>query len=205
MPWIGGDRYLNESEQQNNANIINAYYSGLGYHINTISAILGNMQSESTVNPNFTERGGGGGYGLVQWTPVEDLINACEALGISPYTEGNTQIQVIHGELTGQAGLNQWYTTSAFIQPYLNSGATLDMVGVTAEQFISNSMGWYPDKLAVLFMVAYERPSYDPDINHYQQRQTNANNWFNYLTGHPPTPTPGKSGKLPIWAYLRLL
>ena len=65
-------------------------------------------------------------------------------------------------------------------------------------------MGWTPDKLAIMFMVGYERPSYDPATNHYDRRMTDAVTWYEYLIGHPPQPPTGKRGKLPIWAYCRL-
>lgn len=64
------------------------------------------------------------------------------------------------------------------------------MVGVTGQQFLSNSMNWTPDKLAVMFMAGYERPSYDPSINHYTQRMQNALNWFTYMGGQTGTFTP---------------
>lgn len=131
------------------------------------------------------------GTGLVQWTPKQDLIDACNTLGLSPYTSGDVQIQVIIKEILGQpSSINQWYSSSAFISHYYNSGATQDMVGVTGQQFLNNSMGWTPDKLAVLFMAAYERPSYDPSINHYTQRMQNALNWFAYMGGQSGTFTP---------------
>ena len=65
------------------------------------------------------------------------------------------------------------------------------MINITGQQFLDNSMNWTPDKLAVLFMAGYERPSYDPNINHYQNRQQYALNWLSYMGGVvPPTPTP---------------
>lgn len=193
MAWISDDRYLSQSEQENNANIIINYYRGIGIDDNTIGAILGNMQAESTLSPGLNERGGGGGYGLVQWTPKSDLINACNTLGLSPYTSGDVQIQVIIQEINGSPSVRQWYTSQAFIENYYNSGATSDMIGITGNDFIHNTMGWTPDKLAVLFMAGYERPSYDPNINHYTNRQQYALNWFTYMGGViPPTPIGSK-------------
>ena len=186
MPWIDDDRYLTQSEMENNANIIIAYYRSLGIEDRTIAALLGNMQAESTLSPGLTERGGGGGYGLVQWTPKQDLIDACNTLGLSPYTSGDVQIQVVIKEILGQpSSINQWYTSSAFISHYYNSGATYDMIGITGQQFLSNSMNWEPDKLAVMFMAGYERPSYDPAVNHYTQRMQNALDWYSYMGGQP--------------------
>lgn len=189
MAWISDDRYLSQSEQENNANIIINYYRSIGIEDRTIAGILGNMQAESTLSPGLNERGGGGGYGLVQWTPKSDLINACDTLGLSPYTSGDVQIQVVIQEINGNQNVRQWYTSQAFIQNYYNSGATSDMIGITGNDFLHNTMGWTPDKLAVLFMAGYERPSYDPNINHYTNRQQNALNWYQYMGGViPPTP-----------------
>lgn len=127
----------------------------------------------------------------MQWTPISALQNHCNTLGLSPYNNGDVQIQVLIQEILNQSGVGEWYTSQAFISNYYNSGATSDMIGITGQQFLSNSMNWNPDKLAVLFMVGFERPSYDPSVNHYQIRQQNANNWFQYMGGIiPPTPTP---------------
>ena len=194
--WIAVDRYLTESEMQNNANIIISYYRGIGIDDCTISAILGNMQSESTLSPVLTERGGGGGYGLVQWTPQSVLENHCSTLGLSPYTSGDVQIQVIIQEIEGPSSVREWYTTQAFIQNYYNSGATSDMIGISGYDFLHNTMGWTPDKLAIMFMSGYERPSYDPSVNHYQARQQNALYWYQYMNGvipPGPGPTPGNN------------
>lgn len=192
MAWISEDRYLNQGEMENNANIIINYYRSLNINDNTIAAILGNMQAESTISPVLNERGGGGGYGLVQWTPKQNLIDACSTLGLSPYTSGDVQIEVIIKEILGTpASIRQWYTTSGFISNYYNSGATSDMIGITGQQFLDNSMNWSADKLAVMFMAGYERPSYNPNVNHYTNRMQYALNWFSYMGGvAPPTPTP---------------
>lgn len=190
MAWISDDRYLTQSEMENNANIIINYYRGVGINDCTIAAILGNMQAESTLSPGLNERGGGGGYGLVQWTPKQDLIDACSTLSLSPYTSGDVQIQVIIEEIIGPASVRQWYTSQAFIQNYYNSGATADMIGISGLDFLDNTMNWTPDKLAVLFMAGYERPSYDPLINHYANRKQYALNWYSYMGGIiPPTPS----------------
>lgn len=189
LKWISKTGLLTSSEMENNAKLFGDVFSGLGYNINTIAALAGNAQAESTINPGLNEVGGGG-YGLFQWTPKSDLIGACNQLGISPYTDGAIQCQCLDGELFTLR--NQWYSTKAFISPYYKSGATSDMIGITPEQFKSNTMGWNPDKLAILFMAAYERPAYDPATNHAEKRVSNANYWYDYYTGNPPTPTPGK-------------
>lgn len=187
MAWISENRYLTRSEMENNANIIINYYRGFGFDDRTIAAILGNMQAESTLSPALEEVGGSG-YGLVQWTPKSVLENHCNTIGLSPYTSGNIQLYVVLCEVEGTpSSVNEWYTTLPFITHYYNSGATIDMVGVTGLDFIHNTMGWPPDKLAIMFMAGYERPSYDPNINHFEQRKANALAWYQYMGGVTPT------------------
>ena len=99
MAWVSKDSYLTQSEMENNADIVISYYRSIGINDATISAILGNMQAESTISPILNERGGGGGYGLVQWTPRSVLEPACNTFGLSPYTSGDVQLKVIIEEM----------------------------------------------------------------------------------------------------------
>lgn len=191
MAWVSENRSLTQAEMENNADIIINYYRSINISDQTIAAILGNMQAESSLSPVRTESGGGGGYGLVQWTPQSSLEDHCSILGLSPYTSGDVQLQVIRAEVLGNpSSVNEWYSSEAFIRNYYNSGATMDMVGVTGQQFLSNEMNWRADKLAVLFMAAYERPTYDPNGNHYDYRMQCALEWLEYMGGVIP-PTPG--------------
>lgn len=203
--WISRSTALTLSEMENNADIIIPFYRNLGYNDKTIGSILGNMQAESTINPELQEVGGQG-YGLVQWTPVSVLQNHCSTLGLSPYNSGDVQIQVLGAEILNIPGVEEWYSSQAFIQNYYNSGATSDMIGITGQQFIDNSMNWESDKLAILFMSAYERPSYDPNINHYQLRKQYALNWYQYIEGQPqPTPTEIIKKKFPWQVFTKNL
>lgn len=201
MSWISRAGALTQAEMENNADIVIAYYRGLGINDKTIAAILGNMQAESSINPE-REEVGGQGYGLVQWTPVTVLQNHCNTLGLSPYTDGDVQLQVIRAEILNTSGVGEWYTSQAFIQNYYNSGASPDMIGITGQQFLDNNMDWTPAKLAVLFMAGYERPSYDPNINHFEQRKQNAETWYIYMGGVTPVEYTRKRKKFPWAVYL---
>ena len=56
MPeWITGNRYLSLSEQQTNATYIRNYLQPDGWTLNAIAAMLGNMETESTINPGTWE------------------------------------------------------------------------------------------------------------------------------------------------------
>lgn len=189
--WISRDDYLTQAEMENNANIIISYYRSIGMNDNTIAAILGNMQAESTLSPILNERGGGGGFGLVQWTPKSVLENHASILGLTPYTDGDNQIRIIIQEIIGSQSVREWYTTQGFIENYYDSGATSDMIGISGQDFIDNTMNWSADKLAIMFMSGYERPSYNPSVNHYQNRKQYALNWLAYMGGViPPIPPP---------------
>jgi len=63
---------LTKTEQQINAKYIYTSMISRGWTINAICGILGNMQTESTINPDRWQGGvvkDSKGYGLVQWTP----------------------------------------------------------------------------------------------------------------------------------------
>lgn len=194
MPWIARAGALTQSEMENNANIVIAYCRSKGYNDNSIAGLLANLENESTINPERQEVGGLG-YGIAQWTPVSSLQNACSVLGLSPYTDGDNQLQVVYAQTVGDpASLNTWITTSANVSNYYNSGASSDMIGVSGQDFITNPMGWTPDKLCILFMVGFERPSYNPDYNHYQARMQSALNWKTYIEQTSFTPRLDDSG-----------
>lgn len=187
MGWIAENRALTVQEMENNADIIIAYYRSVGYSDLTIASILGNMEAESSLSPVRTEIGGQG-YGLIQWTPRSVLENHCNTLGISPYTSGDVQLEVVDKELGNNYRINEWYTSRAFINNYRTSGTTNDMIGITADEFKSNSMSFNLDKLTTLFMVGRLRPSYDPSINHINTRKRLASYWLQYMGSAPPTP-----------------
>lgn len=209
--WIYKDEYLNQAEMENNATIVINYFRAQGISDLVIAAIMGNMQQESTFEPWLTERGAENpGYGLLQWTPKSDLINACSVLGLTPYTDGDIQLQVIIPEIKNTPqSVAQWYTSTGFITPYYPSGATADMIGITGTQFLNNEMGWDLDKLTLMFMVGYERPSYNPSANMITKRQLYARNWYEFMQGieppTPPTPETTKRKKFKWVLYARKL
>ena len=80
MAWIVAEsRPLNSEEMRNNAQEQANYMINFGFTANAISAILGNEQSESTINPGRWQSdivgNMSGGFGLVQWTPATNIIN----------------------------------------------------------------------------------------------------------------------------------
>lgn len=187
--WIAKSGGLTQEEMEHNARIVIDIYRNAGFNDKTIAGILGNMQAESSINPQ-REEVDGSGYGLVQWTPQSVLIDHARNIGLTDYTNGDTQLSVIVTEILGNpSSNNEWYTTQGFINNYLDSGATQDMIGISGANFVQNTMNWSADKLAIMFMVGYERPTTNPTKNHYDKRKQNALNWLEFMGSTPPTPT----------------
>ncbi len=196
MAWIYRSSGLSTDEMKNNANLFIIKCRKLGIHDTTIAALLGNAQAESSVNPGRVEAGGGGGFGLFQWTPKTVLTENCSALGLT-YTFGDHQLECMVAECTGKATHNQWYSSSAFISQgnYFDGAGLSSMIGITGQEFLSNTGNWECDYLARLFMCAYERPAHDKNTNHWEKRVQYAWAWKTYIeSGELPDVGGGESG-----------
>ena len=105
MAWISGNRYLSKSEMENNALIIKNYLTSKGWTLNAIAGILGNMESESTINPGIWQSlnagNMSGGFGLGQWTPATNYTDWADDQGIS-WSDGNAQLKWIDEQTTGR-------------------------------------------------------------------------------------------------------
>ena len=170
---------------QNNALIIKAYLTSKGWSVNAIAGLLGNMQSESTINPGLWQgmiegSGGGGGFGLVQWTPWTNFTNWADSNGYA-WDNGNAQLKWID-EVTVSFG--QW------IQKYPYT-ITFDEFKVSTEA---------PEYLASAFLKNFERAGVEVE----EKRRTQAREWYNYLDGTPTPPIPsfGASGKRKKYKFI---
>lgn len=169
MSWITGNRYLSEDEMKNNANIITSYLSSKGWSVNAISGLLGNMQSESTINPGIWQSliegsGGGGGYGLVQWTPWTNFTDWADKNGYE-WDDGNAQLKWIDEETVS---FGQWIATSSY-------NFTFDDFKVSTRT---------PEILASAFLKNFERAGVEAE----EQRRTQARKWYNYIVSQEFTP-----------------
>lgn len=192
MAWIGSNNYLGRNSQRNNARIIFDYFIEKGWTENAICAMLGNMQSESTINPNIWENlvvDTTRGYGLVQWTPSTKLSDWCINNGLD-YTNGYAQLQRIEYEVENNL---QWFQ---------NPSVTPVRPPITFQEFTRSNLDL--TTLANYWCWYYEHPS-----NPIQPtRGTQAIAWYEYLVGgEPPTPPtppipipPIKDlKKMPVW------
>ena len=161
-----------------NAKEIYNFFKSRGWTVNAICGLLGNMHWESDgLQPDINEMGGGG-YGLVQWTPGTKLKSWAEQRGLN-YRTVNTQCQRIQYELDNG------------IQYYKNKCSYKNFKAFSQ----SNDS---PETLTRCFMTDYERP-YEPTA-HLSDRIKYANFWYNYFTGDEPTPDPTPSSDV-VFTY----
>lgn len=175
MAWISGNRYLTMAEMQNNVDIIHYYFVTKGWTVNAIAGMLGNMQSESSINPGIWEgldAAAKGGYGLVQWTPYTKYADWA---GEGWEDNGQKEMERIIYEL--ENGL-QWIATSKYPMSF--------------RDFTLSDKA--PSYLAQAWLYNYERPS---SLNQ-PWRSTQADDWYQYISGHEPPKS------IPIWFLIKM-
>ena len=158
---ISGNRYLDRQEMKNNAIYIYYYLKQRGWSLNAIAGMLGNMQTESTINPgiwqNLDSDNTSGGFGLVQWTPATKYFNWCDARDLE-YDEMDSNLQRILYEVENNI---QWIAT--------------DDYNFSFRDFTTSGIS--PYKLAEAFLLNYERPA---DQNQ-PLRGLQAMYWYKFL------------------------
>lgn len=194
-------------EQLTNVRYITAYLRGKGWTDNAIAGVLGNMQSESGINPGayygYVEYSAVS-FGVVQWDPTSKYRKWHDANYPNEiYEHLGCQLERLLYELENRI---QFYSTSEFPMSFKTFSTSKEGPGYLAKAFVRN----------------YERPAsilYDPDketlaeheekkAKTYNQRAKQAENWYAYITGqewpYPEspedsegqepgyTPTPGK-------------
>ncbi len=170
LAWVipSENRGLSTSEMQNNAKCLYGYlYKTHGWSLNACCGVLGNAQSESTINPNMTEIGGGGGFGVVQWTPGAICLNYLNSRNAKLSDYGNMECDLI-------ASGSGYYLTSSY--------------KLSFQEFIHSKQS--PSYLAEAFLANFERP-----LNPNQPiRGNQATSWYNYLKNWTPEVPDGANG-----------
>ena len=168
--YKGQSTPLTKSQMSVNATYIYKALTAKGWTINAVSALLGNMQAESSINPGRWQSEDVGntsmGYGMVQWTPATKYINWCSDNGYIDYSEMDSNIARILYELENNV---QWIATSSY--------------NFSFKEFSKSNKA--PSYLAVSFLLNYERPA-DQSSTVQKYRGELANSWYTYLTGVEP-------------------
>lgn len=191
--WYGNAWIEDKSvEMKANANYIRGLLESSGWSFNAICGMLGNIQTESKMNPGIwqglNEGNRSGGYGLTQWTPCgTKYLDWCDSQGLI-YHEMESNIARINYEV--ENGL-QWVRRGTFDD-------------MTFRQFKTSDKT--PYELAKVFVACYEIPQSWIDGGEsreqvYKQRGEQANYWYEYLSGvAPPGSRPNKkSMSLPVF------
>lgn len=160
---------LTRKQMELNAEYIYKALGNKGFTKNAICGMLGNMETESSINPGRwqSDRVGGNpskhGYGLVQWTEYTKYTNWCTG---DPSTMDNNIARIIY-EI--EHGI-QWIKKPAY--------------PLTFYEFAHSKET--PYYLAMAFITNYERPQ-EPN---QPIRGTQAENWWSYLESIAPKPIP---------------
>ena len=136
------------------------------------------MQAESLINPGAWQNyivgsGGGGGYGLVQWTPWTHFTDYADRWGVA-HDDGNAQLRWID-EVTVPFG--QWVPTAAYPMSFANYKISTEAC----------------EYLSTVFLYNFERPA----VYNIVERQGYARAWYDFIKQLPA------SKGIPIWLLFK--
>lgn len=176
-------RALTLDEMTTNGNFILNYLTPKGWTRNAICGMLGNMQTESSINPARWQSDDvgnmSGGVGLVQWTPATKYIDWANSMSYVWQTMESNLERILYEVANGL----QWIQTSDYPLSFTEFTQSTET----------------PEYLAQAFIRNYERPA---DQNQ-PARSTQARYWWDNLTGDngggggsDPSPTPTNRKKV---------
>ena len=179
--WIKGNRYLNQEEMDNNALLVWSKLYSLGWSLNAVCGLLGNLWRESTINPGIWQnlvQNPANGYGLAQWTPSTNWTDYATQQGWN-IDDGYRQLEFIDSD-----PINNYIPTSAYPE-------------TLAEFKIS---GKSPEDLASAWLYNYERAGVAAE----DERRRWARYYYDILEGVSPffPPTTQIIG-LKIWQMIK--
>ena len=178
--WICTNAWLSHEQMENNALIVYDKCMTNGWTVEAVSGMLGNMQSESNINPGIFQglnwMDMENGFGLTQWTPATKYINWAGANWYS----GDREMERIFYEVEENL---QWFS---------NDAATPVVPPFNFKGFTQSTLA--PDILANYFVWYYEHP----EVPNQPWRGKQALEWYEFLYGRPYG---GRTGK--IWMFTR--
>ena len=167
----GTSEPLSQSEMDVNAVYVYSYLLDKGWSVNAISAMLGNMQAESTINPGRWQSEDVGntsmGFGLVQWTPSTNYTDWCSEQGYSDPSEMDNNLSRIIYEVQNKL---QWIATETYNYSFETFSKSTDSVLSLAKAFLLN----------------YERPA-DQSESVQNYRSALGSYYYELLTGSEPS------------------
>lgn len=217
MSWHAkpsGGYSIGSAEWNENVDAIHGTLLGLGFTVECIAGIIGNMQAESGLNPwrwQSDRVSESGGYGLVQFTPASGYLALAGTManrstssitsGASP-DDGTRQLQAFYNDELGKWSRGAWrpyWSKVTYSSLYSYSRELLRKYGdgehITLEQFARVNV---VQDACFLFLACYEGPA----VPNYTPRLDTAHIAYEYLAGHPVPPVPPiPVGTLPEWFF----
>lgn len=183
-------------EAYENAVLIYGTLLDLGWTLNSVCGVLGNIENESGYNPwrwyndDIGDASTNRAYGLVQFYPASKYIGDPNAMQSTYYAPN--YLNHVGRPHDGQSQLE-------FVNTYADYIPT-QTYPLTFAEFKTSDLS--AGDLAVAWLYNYERPN-NPSQYESIRRET-AEYWYTTLGGiTPPTPTPtDRSHKMPFWFYL---
>lgn len=166
MVWYDDFRvWLTQQQSLENGQLVVNHFVGSDWTQQSLSALLGNMRHESSINPNMYEYGyewsEDRGYGLVQWTPRSKYWDWAVANNLTP-ENGESQLARIDYEI--ENGL-QWIANGHSVRYGLESKYDFSF-----ESFRTNSVNLSIAELVEAFMWNYEGPNHQAGTDSLQER-----------------------------------
>ena len=160
------------TESEANASYIWAFFKAKGWTDIAVAGLVGNTTYESYNNPGYHERGGGG-FGIVQWTPSGNYINWARPRGFPVDTDYSDPEKYLVGQCERimyelNTGI-EWYGSSRYGQNFLAYN--------TWSKYTSDT-SMTPEQAAYCFLSCYERPLYSAAMASLSARQTYARRWY---------------------------
>lgn len=177
--------FLTQDEMTVNAQDLLNFFLSKGWKKESICAMLGNMQSESTINYGIYESldssSSTNGFGLAQWTPNTKYFDWASSNGYA-----NDHVNGEKNRILYEVANNiQWIPDGHYVRYGLSHA-----YDISFSDFVNNTGGYTVQQLADAWMWNYEGPG-NPD---QPDRATQAQYWYDNLTGtgggiSPPPPT----------------
>lgn len=159
-----------------------------GWTENSASAVLGNFQSESYINPGQWEIGYNysmsHGMGLGQWTPATKVSDFVGSTNRTAMANGSRQMDLFLAR------------PSQYSTYYLNPDGSSSYYGESGLPYISSMAQFSRSNASIsdltkLWAICWERPGARYYRSSISSRITHATHWYNEFSGStPPGPEP---------------
>lgn len=158
-----------------------------GWTEEAASAVLGNMQHESYLNPAQWEIGYNysmlNGFGLGQWTPATKISNYVGSTNHDAMADGAKQMNYLVS------------TPSQYNNYYLNPDGTSTYYSESGVPYFSDMDDFSHSTAAVrdltkTWAICWEKPGATNYARSISERMDDAEYWYTTFHGSPPTPPP---------------